>query len=191
MMMNIGKTQIVAGAALLVLSMAVNVLQAQRIQSLLDPAVADELVGTTPSAIEGWSLTGEPVRVVPGLGQTTVLYYFSRSCAWCESNWRNVKQLISDSKGRYQVIGLTEDRGLEKFLEERGITMEIVEGISADTVEHYQLRGTPHTVVVDRTGTIARSWRGVFTGRIQRQAEDLFGVTLSGLQSAAGTVSAR
>jgi hypothetical protein len=169
--------------ASLVASAGINVLQARRIHLLVDPGKpVASLVGKPASPLAGFSLSGTPIELV-ATGQTTVLYYFSPTCAWCERNWANIDALIAGSNGRYRVVGVATGRGLADFVARRRLPFDVIEGLSDNTRQHYGFSGTPHTVVVSAEGLITHEWRGAFTPRIERQVEDLFGVLLPGVAS--------
>jgi peroxiredoxin len=180
------KTRVIFGACLLLLlaSTAVNVLQAQRIQLLLDGtnAVASN-VGDVAVPVSGFSRSQEAITVTFNDPLPTVLYYFSTTCGWCDKNWDNIKALNASAAGRYRLVGLTADRGLESYASRHGLDFEIVEGISENIRTAYSFYGTPHTVVVDGEGRITHDWRGAFNPRIERQIGDLFAINLPGLST--------
>lgn len=181
---------VLVAAVLLALSVTVNVMQAQRIRTLVTVEPTDTLIGRSGGTIEGFTLDGSAVTLEREPGVPVVLYYFSSSCAWCGRNWENVEALVKASEGRYRVIALSSERNLKAFVSRHGLTVDVIEGISDASMARYQFSGTPHTVVVDATGTIAHSWRGAFGARIERQVEELFGVALPGL-TAASTATAQ
>lgn len=175
---------IAVAAVLLALSVTVNVMQAQHIRTLVAVEPTDVLVGRDSGLIEGFTLDGTAVTLEPGRDAPTVLYYFRSSCAWCERNWDNVEALAQAAEGRYRVVAISAERDLKTMAAQRGLTVDIIEGISTASMARYRFSGTPHTVVVDAAGTVAHSWRGAFGSRIQRQVEDVFGVALPGVRPA-------
>jgi len=171
-------SHVAVGTVLLVLSLTVNVQQALRIRGLLNQGAPEPLVGMQAAPIEGWTPGGAPVTLAMGRGLPTVLYYFSPTCTWCEANWPAIDTLARQAEGRYRVIALTTARDLRPFADARNLHLDIVEGISPETMAQYRFSGTPHTVVVDVEGTIVQSWRGAYTGRVGRQVQEWFKMPL-------------
>lgn len=168
--------------ALLVLSVGVNVLQARRIRAMVDAkSSAASAIGHRVLPLEGFSLDGAPLLRPVARDVPTVLYYFSPTCTWCDRNWANIQALDRGAQGRYRVLLVTRARGVRQYLAQRGLNVEVVEGISESTAAGYKLTGTPQTVVASIEGIITHEWRGAFTPRIERKIEELFGVSLPGL----------
>jgi hypothetical protein len=172
------------GLLLLLVSTAVNVLQAQRIQVLLaTPRSGASIIGQEATPVAGTSTQGQRATVMFDDHRPTVLYYFSPTCSWCEKNWANVRALHDGAAGRYRLVAVTSERGLEEYARRHQLALDVIEGISEDVRAAYVFYGTPHTVVVDASGVVTHEWRGAFNARIARQIEDLFGVSLPGVQA--------
>jgi peroxiredoxin len=170
--------------ALLVVSVGVNVLQAKRIRTLVDPELpAPAVLGHQAPAIPALTPRGEPATIQFD-GRPTLVYYFSPSCPWCERNWANVRALAAAANGRYRVVAITADTHLGAFAQTHALNFEVYGGVSAESREAYGFHGTPQTVVVSSQGIVSHSWTGVFIGRQARQIESLFGVTLPGVTAA-------
>lgn len=166
---------------LLLISLGVNVLQANRIETLLRPSAGGRLVGTVAAPIHGSDRNGAPVRVMFDGGIPTVLYYFSSRCGWCDRNWANVRTLTRESGGRFRFIALTSESDIASFLERLGLEGEVIQALDDDGRRAYGFAGTPHTVVVSAQGRISHEWVGAYQGEILRQVEELFSVPLPGL----------
>jgi len=167
---------------LLMLSVGVNVLQAKRIKAMVDAkASVSSAVGHQVVPVAGFSAEGMPVLRPVARDVPTVLYYFSPTCVWCDRNWDNIRALDRGAKGRYRVLLVTRARGVRQYMTDRGLDMDIVEGISESTIEAYKFNGTPQTLVASIEGVVTHDWHGAFTPRIERQIEELFGVSLPGL----------
>lgn len=180
------KTRVLIGSGLLLLlvSSAVNVLQAQRIQSLLrTTGVGASVIGQKASRIEGVTTDGTRATVSFDERRPTVLYYFSATCGWCERNWVNVQALQDAAAGRYRLVAVSSERGLGEYVRQHQLGVEVIEGISENVRAAYAFYGTPHTVVVDAGGVVTHEWRGAYGARIGRQVEELFGLVLPGVQA--------
>lgn len=182
----------VVGVALLVLSVGFNVLQAQKIRSMISPAGRQgALVGVKAPPIAARTVVGNPTRVAFDSGLPTVLYYFSATCGWCERNWTNLEALAAGAQGRYRVVALTSDKGLKAFVEKHDLEVEVMEQVPEETLQAYRFTATPHTVVIDAYGLVTHEWRGAFANGIAEQIEDLFGVMLPGLSNVAAGAQPR
>jgi hypothetical protein len=181
------KTRLMVGGCLLLLvvSTTVNVLQAQRIQTLLVATKGGaSTIGTEAIPIIGVTVAGERTTVMFKDRRPTVLYYFSPTCGWCERNWANIQALHDGAEGRYRVIAVSSERGLADYVRRHDVAVDVIEGISENVRTAYGFYGTPHTVVVDVEGVVTHEWRGAFSPRISRQIEELFGLRLPGVQAA-------
>jgi hypothetical protein len=168
--------------ALLALSATVNVLQAQRIRALISPVPnTPAVIGHTVSAIQGYGTTGQGLEIALKGSVPTILYFFSPTCTWCERNWSNVRALHSAAKGRYRILLASSSRGLDAFMQERGLTMNAIEGISDSTRRDLGLSATPHTIVISAEGLVTHAWTGAFTDRPKQQLEQLLNISLPGL----------
>jgi hypothetical protein len=186
MMSSEWKTRVLIGCGLLLLlvSSAVNVLQAQRISSLLSATkTRSSIVGQKASEVLGVTTDGRKTVVTFKERLPTVLYYFSPTCGWCSKNWMNVQALSAASGGRYRVVAVSSEMGLAGYVRKHQLALEVIEGIGENVRASYGFYGTPHTVVVDGDGLVTHEWRGAYAPRISREVEELFGVVLPGLQA--------
>ena len=177
---------------LLMLSVGVNVLQARRIKAMVEAkASAGSAIGHQVVPVKGFSPEGLSVVRSVAKDVPTVLYYFSPSCIWCTRNWENIRALDRGAHGRYRVLLLTRARDVRDYLRKHGVDIEVVEGIDESVVQAYSLAGTPQTIVASIEGVVTHDWRGAFTPRIERQIEELFGVSLPGVVLPDNSASAR
>ena len=175
----------VAGVALLILSVGVNVLQAQKIRTMTSPAGRNgALVGTKALPFEARTPEGRQVRVAFDAGLPTVLYYFSPTCGWCDRNWNNLEALVAGATGRYRVVAVTAAEDMKAYADKHRLGVDLLEGVPEDTLRAYGFTATPHTVVVDGSGLVTHEWRGAFMNGIAEQIEDLFGLLLPGVSAA-------
>ena len=173
---------VASAAVLLALSAGINVLQARRIHSLIDASTpVSPAIGTAAPPLVGFSLSGAPREVGLRTGVPTLVYYFSPTCVWCERNWENIRSLTLAAGAKYRLVAVSSARGLKKYMDDRRLTVDVVEGIGENTRSRFGFGGTPHTVVVSGEGVITHDWRGAFTPRTERQIEDLFDVALPGV----------
>ena len=177
----------VVGVILLVLSVGVNVLQAQKIRAMTNLAASrGPLLGTKAKSFEGRTPDGRAIEVGFDARVPTVIYYFSTKCGWCERNWANIEALAASANGRYRVVAVTAEGGIKGYLKGRDPRVEFVEGLHEQALQAYRFTATPHTVVVDGSGLVTHEWKGAFMNRIANQVEDLFDVALPGVSAPAG-----
>lgn len=175
-----------ATVVLLVGSVALNVLQANRLKELVEPRPGVQpLLGTTAPPLHVKALDGRPVEIRFD-ERPTILYYFSPTCGWCEKNWLNIKALVAGTQGRYRFVGLSTSLDVEAFLRERRLSFEVYAGLSPEVARAFQFGATPQTVVVSETGRVEHVWVGAYTPRQQQVVETTLGVVLPGLQVSAG-----
>ncbi len=168
---------------LLIVSMGVNVLQAQKILALVNrSATPVSLVSKQLSAIGGKSISGQTVEVQLKGSVPTIVYHFSTACSWCERNWSNLEAVARAAEGRYKVVVVTTEAGVRSYAETRGLQVEVIEQLDSSAVRALNLGGTPRTIAIGADGVVTHDWSGAYSGRIARQVEDLFGVNLPGLQ---------
>jgi hypothetical protein len=167
--------------ALLVLSVGVNVVLAKRLKALQPPAATALQAGERVPALDVKTLSGTAVHLTFDEPLSTVLYYFSPTCGWCERNWDNVRAIAAAAPGRYRFIGLSSSAKVEQFMRDRGLSFEVFTGVSADAMRAYHLSGTPQTVVVASGGTVIHAWSGAYTTRQQHAIADYFHLELPGL----------
>lgn len=191
MQLHAGKW-ISAVMAVLVVSVGVNVLQAQKIRALVGrTSVESTVVGKQVVSFRGVSPEGVPVAVALKGTLPTVLYHFSTACGWCARNWENLEAVADGAAGRYRVLAVTTEKGVQSYLQQRGISVEVVEQIEPGIEHLLNLGGTPKTIAIGSDGVVTHEWLGAYQDRVGRQVEELFGVTLPGVAAkvSAGAVN--
>ncbi len=168
---------------LLVASVGLNVLQASKLRASEAGARPALEPGMVAPVLEVMTLDGQP-RTIDFSRQTTVLYYFSPECGWCEKNWLNVKALIAGTHDSVRFIGLATTSDVEAYMAERRLGFEVYTGLDLETVRDYGFGGTPQTVVISREGIVEHVWAGAYGERVQREIEKTFGFALPGLPKA-------
>ena len=170
---------------LLVLSVGVNVLQAQKIRTLVvSSRPAASVVGRSVASINGATLDGQSAAVVVRGALPTVVYYFSTSCGWCDRNWANLEAVADAARGRYRVVAVSSEQGLKSYVQQRALSVDVIEQLSPEIERLLNLSGTPKTVTIGADGIVTHEWAGAYTNRVARQVEELFDLTLPGLTPA-------
>jgi hypothetical protein len=172
----------VAGACLLVASVGINVLQAQRIRELTDPVPSSaRAIGRKLTSLTAVDRNGARVERRLDDGMPTLLYHFSSTCSWCERNWANVEALARNATGRYRVVAVTMESDIPRWLSASVTTVDLLRGLEPSEARALSLGGTPHSLIVGGDGVVTHDWAGAYTKRLERQVEETFGIDLPGL----------
>jgi hypothetical protein len=165
---------------LLVLSGAVNLGLAHRLNDLATRPMSPLAPGTRVPPISGESVSGLVTITYPA-SQPLVLYYFSADCGWCRRNWGNIGVLANSLKGRFRLVALSTLPRVAEDLRNRLSGFDMVWNFSQDVRSAYRLRGTPMTIVVGTDGKVLKAWSGAFQGQVEQEIERFFNVELPGL----------
>lgn len=166
---------------LLVMSVSLNVLQAQRLRAA---PPGNPVRGTQLAAVEVTTVTGTrvPLSSLTG-GRATVIYYYSETCGWCVRNLANARALREGTRDRFSFVALTNSRPARSRHE---VLSPDFTGVISDAARRaLKLSGTPQTLLVAADGTVIGSWRGAFSGQVAVEVERHFGVSLPGVAAAA------
>jgi hypothetical protein len=167
---------------LLIVSVSVNVLQANRLRSSAEARVS--IVAHVGRPVAPFAVIDAQRRAVTiqfDRGVPTVLYYFRPACLWCERSWDNVRAIAAHADGRYRVVALASETELGDFRRDHDLPFEVYGGLPARTRNALGFTSTPRTVVVSPQGLISHEWAGVYTGSLERAVEDFFEISLPGL----------
>lgn len=173
--------------ALLVVSVCLNVLLAQRIgkqRRFIDAVKTEGLLqrGDVVPPLAGSSVEGQRIDVAFAGDRPTVVYVFSPACPWCDRNLENLRMVVQHSEGRFNFVGISVDaEGLPEYLAVHPYPFEVISTLDQQTMERYKIGGTPQTLVVDPGGKVLENWPGVYQGELGERVSDYFGVTLPGL----------
>jgi len=169
------------GVVLLLMSVGLNVVLSQELRASRSASGPSLEAGTLVPDIVGLSRDGAPVRISFDADVPTVLYYFKDDCGWCERNWPNVNALVTQTRGRYRVIGIAASSATSANRREHLALLPVVTGLDAETIAAYRFYGTPQTVVVAPGGRVLKSWTGAYQSRQADVIGEFFGVALPGL----------
>jgi hypothetical protein len=176
---------VTACLSVLALSVGVNLVQAQRVRDLTGrQPVPDAIVGTRLPTID--VTTPEAARITlpfSGDGMSSVIYFYSESCGWCQRNLPSAVALREAVRGRFRFVALTAESASRggRALPHHALEADVTGAISAATQRALRLGGTPHTIVVSPDGTVLRSWKGAYRGLVERDVQDYFRISLPGV----------
>jgi peroxiredoxin len=185
------RLHVVALTAMLVVSVALNVMLALKIRQLTGMQNASRAereleVGTVVPSITARRLDGRSETITyADSPRPTVLYVFTPQCVWCARNLDNLRTLIDRKGGDYRFIGISLSKeGLEKYVADYQLTFPIYTDIPKEAGEAYKMGGTPQTVVISPQGKVLQNWLGAYIGDQESQVEGYFDITLPGIQPA-------
>lgn len=172
---------------LLLSSASINVLLARKVQRLtrvvdLIRADAKLAIGASVPPIAVKALDGHPLAInYDPTDPPTLLYVLTPSCGWCIKNLANIKALAEQAHTRFRIIGLSlSSDNLRDYVISANLTFPVYE-ISAEGARAYKLGGTPQSLVISPDGKVLKNWGGAYTGTVQKEIEEYFGVRLPGL----------
>ena len=173
----------VAPLAALMVSSLLNISLATRLSAVESKAKLGLKPGAAAPDLQRVNGAAKTAQFISVRGSRALVYHFSAKCGWCERNWPNMEALHRKMTGRLRVIGVSIDVLPPDFAESRGITFELVDGLSIETVDKWQLGATPQSLLVDSSGKITETWFGAYSGPVAANVRRLFGVDLPGLAS--------
>lgn len=176
---------------LLVISVGLNALLANKIMGLSDVNRLLRLKLNSPNLVEGSTaprllakdLMGNPVEInYQDSEKPTVLYVFTPDCHWCARNLSNIKFVATKAGDRYRFLGLSlGTNNLQPYLAESKLPFEVYQTPPDEVAIAYGLNSTPSTIIVSSQGTILHYWRGAYDEDLHGEVEDVFQLKLPGL----------
>lgn len=174
-----------AAIALLICSVAINVLLARRVAALngtlLYLKAENKLsAGASVPPINAKDIDGNAASVsYTSDGIPTVLYVFSPQCKWCEKNIPSIKSFADQVHGKYRLVGMSlSSDGLRSYVAQNGFAFPILDELPPYIVTSYKLGGTPQTIVVSDEGKVLKDWSGAYFGGTKKEIEEYFHVRL-------------
>jgi hypothetical protein len=168
---------------LLVTSVSLNVLQAERLRRGPERPLAP-IVGAQVPAFDVIASDARRVTVdYASANRPTILYYFSPSCIWCQRNWNSVAALERATRGRYRFLAITAAGDDVRRGFAQTVPVPTYWGLGDTERRAYRFNGTPQTLVVSGDGRVLRSWAGAYSSGLKRDVERYFDVALPDLAS--------
>ena len=109
---------------------------------------------------------GSEVMLADLLKGTTLVYYFQSKCTHCVKAEEFIKKLYADNKGKgITFIGIAGGRekleSLNAYLSKTKFEFPVVLDEKRQFASKNQVRGTPSVLIIDKTGKIQDSYRGL------------------------------
>jgi peroxiredoxin len=139
-----------------------------RISSLsleAEPRAAPE-IGERAPAFELAALSGANLSLAGLRGSPVILNFWATWCAPCRLEMPLFQQCIETSGGALRVVAVNAGENpdvVQAFVDELGLTLDVLLDPSAEVQRLYQVRGYPTTYLIDAEGTIRIHHLGVLT----------------------------
>jgi len=129
-----------------------------KIEILYEPPAEAPVVGAVAPDFILTNLAGESVSLSQFRGQPVVVNFWATWCVPCRQEMPTFQQAFEQHQAEGLVIlalDLAEDASLvEPFVEEFGLSFEILYDSDGAINKHYLVNGLPRTVFIDRQGVI-------------------------------------
>jgi hypothetical protein len=140
-------------------------------------------IGGKPELSHLIDLNGRVVKI--DASKTTLIYYFSPTCAWCKLNLPGIisfaKQL--ELRSNYQILGMTQNsKGVKEYLTQHPLPFPVVVDNDPYDISTMDLRGTPQTVELYK-GEVVHNWSGAYQLKVKDSIQRHLDVSLPDLFS--------
>jgi cytochrome c-type biogenesis protein len=128
-------------------------------------------------------LAGEEVRLRELRGQVVLLNVWATWCYPCRREMPGLEELHRELAGRgLAVVAVSVDAAtatdeIQEFLDELGLTMQVVHDSRSDVSRVFSTRGVPETFLIGADGTLRHHW----IGRIDARSESVRGPVYAAL----------
>jgi len=125
-----------------------------------DHAVAPLENGASAPDFELVDLAGELVSLREQQGKPVILNFWATWCAPCVIEMPNIQKFYENYPGEFQVLAVNADESeltVGRFVEDMGLTFDILLDPGGKIQSLYQIRGYPTSFFIDAEGKI-RAW---------------------------------
>jgi len=115
--------------------------------------------------LQGVGLAGQEVTIQYTPPRRTILLVLSPQCKFCDENWPAWYDLLRRARGRANIVIVDVSSTVTgAYLEAHGITgLPVVRHLSKDSVQTYNLRFSPSTIVMAPNGLAEYAFSGVLS----------------------------
>lgn len=131
-----------------------------------DEGVAVASINTRAPDFELENLNGERIRLSQLRGKPVVLNFWATWCAPCVIEMPIIQRSYEKYPGQFHVLAINADEPhlkVERFVEDIGLTFEVLLDPGGAIQELYQIRGYPTSYFVDAEGIIRNTHIGTLT----------------------------
>ena len=129
---------------------------------VLTPTLAPVTIGSKAPAFAALHVaSGDSISLDAYEGKVILLNVWATWCIPCEAEMPSIQRLYEEFKPLgLEVVAVSVDEGgperVQKWVEERKLTFEILHDQSGDVERIYQTIGVPETFIIDREGVIVK-----------------------------------
>jgi peroxiredoxin len=115
------------------------------------------------------TLEGQTIRLSDFKGQPVLVNFWATWCGPCRAEFPDFQKAWVDNADKLAIIAvnhttLDQREQIKPFLDEFGVTFEVVLDETGDTAKAYRILGMPTSIFIDRNGIVNE----VFTGPINK-----------------------
>lgn len=128
-------------------------------------AFAPLVAGDAVPAYSGVTLAGGEISIGGETEQVTLLNVWATWCVPCRKEMPDLEEIYQEYQAQgLEIIGVSVDQAgpdrVQGFIDEVGTTFPIVHDPEGRIEELYPSIGLPNTYLIDRSGTLVKSWLG-------------------------------
>jgi cytochrome c biogenesis protein CcmG, thiol:disulfide interchange protein DsbE len=133
--------------------------------------------GEEAPAFEVTTLAGDPISLESLRGQVVLVNFWATWCPPCRIEMPGFERVYREKREQgFEIVALSTDAlgsaGVERFLEERGITFPVAMASREVVGEFGGVRGLPTSYLIDREGRVRHTVMGLFAEPALRMAVD-------------------
>lgn len=129
--------------------------------------------GDFAPTMRGRSLSGETVSFPIQKGKDTVVFVFSKFCAFCDQNWANWQTLMSlEPKFSPILVDLSMGARSDYLSAHHISSLPFIHEIDPAMIAPYKLSHTPQTILIGDDQKIRGVWTGTLTSRDVAEISD-------------------
>jgi peroxiredoxin len=133
---------------------------------LNDHSIAVPVIGERSPDFELSNLAGERVRLSDQRGKPVILNFWATWCSPCVVEMPNIQKYYERYPGDFSVLAVNADEPeltVKRFVEDMGLSFDILLDPGGDVQSLYQIRGYPTSYFVDGEGVIRVQHIGFLT----------------------------
>ena len=128
-------------------------------------------VGNKAPDIELANLEGDTVRLSDLNGEPVLINFWATWCTPCVAEMPTIQKYYEETGKAFNVLAVNADEPeieVQRFVDELGLTFDVLLDPGGETQDLYQLRGYPSTFILDNRGIIRALHVGILSeGQLQ------------------------
>lgn len=122
---------------------------------------------------------GSASVTIPPNGEPAILYWFSMKCPWSVRNQSNAETLARASAGKYRFVAVAPGgEGASRIAKANKWAFDVYE-VDDKVRKAWNLKSTPVTIMVDKTGSVTKIWRGAYSPEFGKDLAETVGLRVA------------